>query len=63
MNLTKNYNVTPSGFWIDMNEFSNFINGEIRLNESCIMPNDPNAPTGEQYLGISVEDFYTNIPF
>jgi len=27
------------------------------------MPNDPNAPTDEQYLGITVEDFYTNIPF
>jgi len=33
MNLTKNYNITPSGFWIDMNEFSNFVNGEILATE------------------------------
>ncbi|KAL4492018.1 hypothetical protein ABPG72_008439 [Tetrahymena utriculariae] len=63
MNLTKNYNITPSGFWIDMNEFSNFINGEISDDEVCIMPNDPNAPIHEAYLGIRVEDFYSRIPF
>lgn len=63
MNITKNYGITPSGFWIDMNEFSNFVNGELAADEACIMPNDPNAPVDEQYLGITVEDFYTYIPF
>jgi hypothetical protein len=27
------------------------------------MPNDPNAPVDEKYLGIRVDDFYTEIPF
>jgi hypothetical protein len=34
-NLTTQYNLTPSGFWIDMNEYSNFVNGEIPENGSC----------------------------
>jgi len=29
-NISKNYNWTgPDAIWIDMNEFSNFVNGEI----------------------------------
>ncbi len=59
VNITKNYNIEPSGFWIDMNEFSNFINGELDEKEVCIMPNDPNAPVDEKYLGIREDDFYT----
>jgi alpha-glucosidase (family GH31 glycosyl hydrolase) len=34
-NLSSVYNLSPSGFWIDMNEFSNFVNGEIPENGSC----------------------------
>lgn len=63
MNITKNYNVTPSGFWIDMNEFSNFINGEIDDTEDCIMPNDVNKHGDVKYLGIRVDDDYTYLPF
>ena len=33
MNLSANYNVTPSGIWIDMNEFSNFVAGEEGHND------------------------------
>lgn len=28
-NLTNNYGLTPSGIWIDMNEYSNFIYSEL----------------------------------
>lgn len=41
MNITKVYGIVPSGFWIDMNEFSNFVNGEISSTETCVMPGDP----------------------
>jgi alpha-glucosidase (family GH31 glycosyl hydrolase) len=34
-NITTVYGLTPSGFWIDMNEFSNFVNGEIPADGQC----------------------------
>lgn len=54
MNLTNNYGITPSGFWIDMNEFSNFVHGEIDVEEDC---------SQQSYLGTTVEDFYSYLPF
>jgi len=39
VNLTKNYDAPiPSGIWIDMDEFSNFNNGEVSIDGECKMP-------------------------
>lgn len=43
LNLTKNYDApVPSGIWIDMNEFSNFNNGEVSIDGECKMPYNNN---------------------
>lgn len=34
-NISANYNVSPSGIWIDMNEFANFVQGETTLTANC----------------------------
>lgn len=54
-NLTLNYQgLSPSGIWIDMNEYSNFVlTGEI-------LPLDKRI---ESFLGIKGKSQYSHLPF
>lgn len=70
-NITKNYGLDQEGIWIDMNEFSNFVNGEVLppstnsinkflgTNESVVQKTGsilPFNPIGEF---LSLQDIYT----